>query len=109
MYLGNGAVVNGGTNSKNGRYWTINGDSTRSYISYGGSKWFSSATADDVEETAKVYIGTDGISLGSRFSVNARGQIKAFSGNIGGWTIKPSEITTKNIHLYANGTIQANY
>lgn len=96
MYIGNNAVSKGGT--EDGNYWTINGNSSRSYISYGGSTFFSEAVDDDGTAT-KVYLGTDGISLGSRFSVNSMGELKSYSGNIGGWDIniaslsKISEIT----------------
>ena len=100
MYLGTGAVA--GT----GKHWTIDGDSSKSYIAYGGTSW--SEASNDNGTTAKIYLGTDGISLGTRFSVSSQGQLTAYSGNIGGWTIKKSEITASNIHLYANGTIQTN-
>ena len=108
MYIGNGAVAKGG--SEDGNYWTINGNSSRSYISYGGSTSFAAANENDYDDsnTAKVYVGTDGISLGKRFSVSSSGNVKAYSGTIGGWTIGKNQISASNIHLYANGSIQTN-
>ena len=113
MYLGNGAVQNGGTNSDGGRYWTIDGDSNKSYIAYGGNKW--SAAKDDNGLGAKVYLGTDGISIGSRFSVNNLGELKAYSGTIGGWNLTKTAIKSSsgNITLNSNGSMSggtnANY
>ena len=99
MYVGNGAVA--GT----GKHWTIDGDNDKSYIAYGGDSW---AQAEDDEGTAaKVYLGTDGISLGSRFSVNPQGELKAFSGQIGGWQITRSQLKSvdDNIVLSSNGSM----
>ena len=100
MYLGSNAVANGGVADTEGKvlnrnYWEIGGDDNkRSYISFGGSKSFSDATnSDSVENTAKVYLGTDGISLGQRFSVNQNGELKAYNGAIGGWKIDTKTIS----------------
>ena len=112
-YFGSGAVA--GT----GQYWTINsgdadsstGATNRSYIAYGAGKnpYWAGAQEDDYNSsTAKVYIGTDGISLGKRFTVSPSGEVKAYSGTIGGWTIGKNQISASNIHLYANGSIQTN-
>ena len=59
MYLGNGAVANGGVEgATGGRYWTINGagsgDKARSYIAYGGTAWSGASNKDDTTTTAKV-------------------------------------------------------
>ena len=112
MYLGSNAVANGGVADTEGKvlnrnYWEIGGDDNkRSYISFGGSKSFSGATnSDSVEDTAKVYLGTDGISLGQRFSVNQNGELKAYNGAIGGWKIEKNKLSAGNIVLNSNGSI----
>ena len=102
MYIGNGAVAKGGL--EDGNYWTINGNNSRSYISYGGSTSFAAASNDD-GKTAKVYVGTDGISLGTRFSVNSQGVLTAYSGKIGGWDISKNKISAGKISLNANGSM----
>lgn len=103
MYIGNGAVAKGG--SEDGNYWTINGNSSRSYISYGGSTSFAAASNDD-GTTAKVYVGTDGISLGTRFSVNSQGALTAYSGKIGSWNINKTKLSAGNIELNSNGSMK---
>lgn len=101
MYLGNKAVANGGkddnTISKN--FWTIGGDTKNSlsYISYGTQG-----------KPGSVYLGTDSISLGSKFSVTNNGYLVAASGTVGGWNIDSSKIqsTNKGLTLNSGGTIQ---
>ena len=135
LRIGEGAV----TEDKESKYWDINGYietdkkgkpiydengkiKRRSYISYGGITGFSKAiTVDEdashVQKKANtVYIGTDGITLGKRFSVNANGELIAYSGTIGGWTIDSSRIYAKNadlnsisIELNKNGSIKGGY
>ena len=97
MYLGTGAVA--GT----GRHWTIDGDSDKSYIAYGGTSW--SEASNDNGTAAKIYLGTDGISLGTRFSVSPLGQLKAYSGQIGGWNINKTKLSAGNIELNSNGSM----
>lgn len=98
MYLGTGAVA--GT----GKHWTIDGDSNKSYIAYGGTAW-SEASNDD-GTTAKIYLGTDGISLGTRFSVSPQGQLTAYSGKIGSWNINKTKLSAGNIELNSNGSMK---
>ena len=98
MYLGTGAVA--GT----GKHWTIDGDSSKSYIAYGGTSW--SEASDDNGTTAKIYLGTDGISLGTRFSVGPLGRLKAYSGKIGGWNINKTKLSAGNIELNSNGSMK---
>ena len=98
MYLGTGAVA--GT----GKHWTIDGDSSKSYIAYGGTSW--SEANNDNDTTAKIYLGTDGISLGTRFSVSPQGQLKAYSGQIGGWNINKTKLSAGNIELNSNGSMK---
>lgn len=100
MYLGAGAVAD------TGNHWTIDGDSSKSYIAYGGTAW--SEASNDNGTTAKIYLGTDGISLGTRFSVSPQGQLKAYSGQIGGWDISKTQLksSSNNIILKANGSME---
>ena len=94
MYLGTGAVA--GT----GKHWTIDGDNNKSYIAYGGTSW--SEASNDNGTTAKIYLGTDGISLGTRFSVSPQGQLKAYSGQIGGWDISKTQLKSSSNNFYIN-------
>lgn len=95
--LGAGAVAK----TENGRYWTINqrisGDETNTAISYGNKGNYGS-----------VYLGTDSISLGSKFSVTNNGYLVAASGTVGGWNIDSSKIqsTNQGLTLNSGGTIQ---
>lgn len=86
--VGTGAVA--GSN----KHWEINGDNSNSYIKYG-----------DKGTAGSVYIGTDAISLGTKFSVNNNGAMTSKSGTIGSWTINDSTLTTGNITLNSNGNI----
>lgn len=57
-----------------------------------------------------VYIGTDGIGLGTTFTVSAAGELTAVSGTIGGWTLAASKLSAGNIEINAtsgNEKIQA--
>jgi len=89
LEIGNGATTSSST------HWTINGDGSRSYISYGGSSYDKYFIAANINTTNKnqVYIGTDGISLGRRFSVSSSGSLIAREGLIANWTIRPGSIT----------------
>lgn len=84
------------------RYWTINGDSDDSYIKYG-----------TVGKSKSVYIGTDKISLGTKFSVDNDGNLIASNitangnGFIGGWEIGADTLKGKNIILDSTGSIKA--
>lgn len=91
MRLGSGAVSN------SNRHWTINGG-TESYIGYNTSSFNSNSSS--------VYLGTDGISLGSdKFWVKRNGELYSTSGTIGGWTISNSQLSAGNITLFANGSM----
>ena len=134
LFIGEGAVkgdtdckywdINGYIETKNGKpVYDENGKiKRRSYISYGGITSFSKAiTVDEDASHAQkkaetVYIGTDGITLGKRFSVDKNGKLIAYSGIIGGWTIDSSRIYAKNadldsisIELNKNGSIKGGY
>ena len=99
MRLGYGAVRG------YGRHWTIDGGSDSS-ISYGAQG-----------ESGSVYIGTDKITLGNKFSVDNRGilqavdaeltgEITATSGEIAGWKIDGSTLKSSNgaVKLNAEGS-----
>ena len=96
----------------NGSYkWTIKGNVSRSYISYGGDEQFHEAGSSS-GNTTKVYVGTDGISLGRKFSVDNQGNLKASnvdltgvinatSGKIGNFTLDANAITGRtNDNVY---------
>ena len=53
-----------------------------------------------------VYIGTDGIRLKNKFSVDSEGAILSESGLIGGWVIGSDSISSDNIELKAKGSIK---
>lgn len=64
-------------NLKSGsRHWELKYDADNSYLSYGTKGSISS-----------VYVGTDAITLGRKFSVNNEGELTATLGHIGGWEI----------------------
>lgn len=88
-----------------GKHWTINGGASNAYIAYGGTTVYSTADSES-SDTAKVYLGTDGISLGRRFSVSDKGELTAYSGEIGGWKISRYIIKAGNIELNSNGSMK---
>jgi hypothetical protein len=87
--------------SLSGKHWTINGNSSRAYIAYGGTTSYSAASSDD-DSGADIYLGTDGISLGKRFSVSKQGVLNAYSGTIGGWTLSKTKFTSSNGKMEIN-------
>lgn len=94
-YFGYGASTGGGT-----KYWTIDGTSSDSYISYSGTTFKSST----------VYLGTNGISLGqNNFSVDSSGSLFSKSGNIGGWTIGTNQLSSASggTVIQSDGTIHS--
>ena len=115
IYLGGYAVEYGGVPDPPDKkikyprtYWTIDGNDKRSYISYGGNTQWSQASNDN-GTAAKIYLGTDGFSLGTRFSINPQGEMKAYSGQIGGWSIKKGYISAESIKLKSDGSISGGY
>lgn len=54
-----------------------------------------------------VYIGADGIGLGTAFTVSEAGLLTATSGTIGGWTLGSTSLTGGNITLSSTGNIYA--
>lgn len=99
-----GSIEIGRLSSK--KHWIISGDSDNSYIGYGS-----------VGSSDSVYIGTDKISLGAKFSVDNQGKVTAKNiianetGSIGGWEIVSSALRKKNnkgigIIIKSNGNIE---
>lgn len=91
MRLGNGAVAN------TGKYWSISTNGNESYIAYNTTSF---------GESSGIYIGTDGIRLKNKFSVDKDGAILSESGLIGGWVIGSNSISSDNIQLNAKGSIK---
>ena len=87
-----------------GAHWEINGNSSKAYIAYGGTSW-SEATSDTSNNT-KIYLGTDGISLGHRFSISKLGEFKAYSGVIGGWNITKNKLSAGGMEIHSNGSMK---
>ena len=54
-----------------------------------------------------MYLGTDGIRLNSKFSVDDRGALSSTLGNIGGWVIGDKTLSASNLVLNSNGSISA--
>lgn len=54
-----------------------------------------------------VYLGTDGISLGTTFKVTKAGAITSTSGSIGGWTISANKLSAAGIDISNTGYIMA--
>lgn len=87
-----------------GAHWEINGNSSRAYIAYGGTTW--SEADSDSSDNSKIYLGTDGISLGRRFSVSKQGVLKSYSGVIGGWNISRNKLSAGNMEINSAGSIK---
>ena len=105
LKIGQGAVA--GEQSENVHHWdvdtradTVDGVTTyESYIAFGGNKRYD---ADNpTPDYAKVYIGTDGFSIGENFTVDKDGNLKIGGGSIGGdsiggWWIYDDHLTSNN-------------
>lgn len=90
--------------SLSGVHWTISGSASKAYIAYGGTSW-QEANSDESTNT-RIYLGTDGISLGQRFSVSQQGILKSYSGIIGGWNISKNKLSASNMEINSNGSIK---
>ena len=125
FYLGNNGIsihngfrvtIDSSNNAKlevgklsSGRHWTIEGNNagTHSYIAYNATALGFTYNSSDPTKSSitgnsdSIYLGTDGIRLGTKFAVNSYGQMKASdvqlsgnisatSGSIGGWSINTS-------------------
>ena len=85
FYVNNfGKMYVGNLTSSSGDYWTIDGNSAtqNSYISYGGLIKFSENVANN--PTDSVYLGTDGITLGNKFSVTSNGKLYCSDAELSG-------------------------
>lgn len=99
-----GTIKAGNINSD--KHWTITskGDNGDAYIAYNTDTFNN--------DTASVYIGTDGISLGKdKFSVTNRGNLIANEGIIAGWAFNDNYFmgikeNGKGIKLSTNGSIE---
>lgn len=101
----------GATTGVNKKHWTINGNENCSYISY-NTEVFLPKEKEEAANSNRVYIGTDGISLGyntntkeAKFSVDNQGKLHTQIGDIGGWIINTNKLTAGNISLNKNGSI----
>ena len=91
MRLGAGASAG---SSSDEHCWTIDTrtdiddgiSTTESYIAFGGNERYD-ADNPNPYTCAKVYIGTDGISIGTNFTVDKEGNLKIGGGSIGGDSI----------------------
>lgn len=91
---GNGDVSLTGTITANAGYiGGTNGFTIKSGKFYSGTKSSFSSTASGV------YIGTDGITLGSNFSVSSAGAITAKSGKIANYTISENDLISGNVGM----------
>lgn len=97
----NSATVTGTINANEGKIGGTNGFTIQSGKIYSGSKSTLSSTADGV------YIGTDGISLGSKFSVTNKGELKASSGTFSGTISGGSININDNFVVTSDGTLTA--
>ena len=93
IYLGKGAVEG----NSGQRYWTIDGNagSTHSHISYKTNGFNEAGSENSVDES--VYLGTNGLTLGKHFSVDANGYLIAKSGTIGGWNLTGNTLYSQTI------------
>lgn len=91
MRLGKGAV------DGNGKYWSISTTKEdESYIAYNTTSF---------GESSGIYIGTDGIRLSNKFSVDDSGSLMAKLGLIGGWVIGDTTLSAGNITLNSEGSM----
>jgi hypothetical protein len=66
----------------------------------------TSKTSHSTSVANSVYVGTDGIGLGqNQFYVNNTGYLTAHSGNIGGWELSSTSLSSGNLTLSTGGTI----
>ena len=87
----NGLHIKGDIEATTGRIGGDNGFVIQSGKLYSGKSTYDSTASG-------VYIGTDGISLGSGFKVNAYGNLTATSGTFGSLTINANSRTTQGTY-----------
>lgn len=106
MKIGTNAVANSNL------CWTVDGTSARSYIAYGATDYVPEIKSDSTDiggVSGSVYLGTEGIRLGTKFGVDNKGNAKLNnlyangSGQIGGWTIGENTLSSGNFSLKSSG------
>lgn len=70
-------------------------------------KYLANRTTSLAGANNSVYLGTDGISLGTTFKVTKSGALTSTSGTIGGWTINANKLSASGIDVYSGGYITA--
>ena len=115
MYLGTGATSAGTAEEFSTSHWSINtiseanvnedNHTSDSYIAYNTAKWIEANSDDSTNRS--VFLGTNGLTIGKRFSVSKYGKLMSKSGEIGGWLITSSQLKSSQggITLRANGSI----
>ncbi len=123
MMIGYGAVRDdgpGGNSNQSPRHWRIadttyteDGSSvTGTYIAYNTDSFANvvSAETQNLNATRSVYLGTDGFSLGNRFSVDYQGNVEIRRGTINmGTTTGQLKIKLDNSHnlvIGSNGRVE---
>ena len=111
-----GALINLPKLDKNGKEIKENGKTV-----YEGYKWYPATPKSGINEDDEritdgtdprgktIYLGTDGISLGKRFSVSPGGKLIAYNGIIGGWTLDSTKIYAESIQLNSDGSMKGGY
>ena len=106
VYIGTNGIKLGNTFSVNNKGYIVSTsgkiggfDITNKYIANGTSSLASSSNS--------VYLGTDGISLGTTFSVTKAGVLTSTNGTIGGWTIGKNKISSSGIDISSTGFLRA--
>ena len=92
----NGNVsITGEINADTGRIagFTIGKDGTRKYIYSGLNSMSAIGTG--------IYLGTDGINLGGKFTVDTAGKMTTTSATIGGWNVTASGLNHGNTYINA--------
>jgi hypothetical protein len=69
------------------------------------SKSISCGTSSLGTTPGSVYLGTDGISLGTTFQVTRSGTLTAAKGQIGGWQIHAGKLSSEGIDFSSSGHI----
>lgn len=70
-------------------------------------KYLANGTTSLAGANNSVYLGIDGISLGTTFKVTKAGAITSTSGTIGGWTIGTNKLSASGIDISNTGYIMA--
>lgn len=108
VYIGTDGISLGQNNpfhvSSSGYLVTTNGKIANFTIT---ANYLANGTTSLGGVTNSVYLGTDGISLGTTFKVTKAGVITSTSGSIGGWTISTNKLSASGIDISNTGYIMA--